>query len=357
MKNTLHKRVVYLFIFMGVLLLTLTMLTFLISIYYHISLYVKQAGTVPDNMMELNHHLKEALLQTTLWTFIFSVFLAIVLGLRIAKKISQPLIQMKKSAELMRNGSWDIRIETNSDDELNDLASSLNHLAAQLQLQETLRAALSEDIAHELRTPLTTLKSHMQAFQDGIWEATPKRISSCYEEVERLIKLVGDLEKLNEMDSPEFSLSLKMENLNEILAKSMEVMHASFIEKQVDLNFEPIESVFVNVDRDRILQVMINILSNALQYTPSGGSVNIQIFKKSENVIVVVQDSGVGITKQDLPHIFERFYRGDRSRSRKTGGSGIGLAISSKLILAHHGKIWATSTKGTEIHISLPLSS
>ncbi|WP_172201029.1 sensor histidine kinase, partial [Saccharibacillus qingshengii] len=292
MKKTLYTKLVFLFVFMGILLLTLTMLTLLISIHYHIGLYVQQAGTISSNIIKLNHHLEEALLQTTLWTFIISVFLAIFLGLRIAKQISQPLIQMKESAELMRRGLWSIRIQTNTDDELNDLASSLNHLAAQLQIQEGLRSALSEDIAHELRTPLTTLKSHMQAFQDGIWEPTPKRIYSCYEEVERLIKLVADLEKLNEMDSPEFSLNLKKENLNEVIVKSIEVMGAAFVEKQVDLKFKAAEQIVVNVDRDRILQVMINVLSNALHYTPMGGSVSVQVFREKENVRVQVQDSG-----------------------------------------------------------------
>ncbi|OWA33022.1 two-component sensor histidine kinase [Saccharibacillus sp. O23] len=357
MKKTLYTKLVFLFVFMGILLLTLTMLTLLISIHYHMSLYVQQAGTIPSNIIKLNHHLEEALLQTTLWTFIISVFLAIFLGLRIAKQISRPLIQMKESAELMRRGSWDIRIQTNTDDELNDLASSLNHLAAQLQIQEGLRSTLSEDIAHELRTPLTTLKSHMQAFQDGIWEPTPKRIYSCYEEVERLIKLVADLEKLNEMDSPEFSLNLKKEKLNEVIVKSMEVMGAAFVEKQVNLKFKAAEQIVVNVDRDRMLQVMINVLSNALHYTPTGGSVCIEVFREKENVRIQVQDSGIGISEQDLLHIFERFYRGDRSRNRKTGGSGIGLAICRKLVVAHNGEIWATSKQGAEIYIRLPVSS
>lgn len=356
MKKGLYARLAIAFIGITSSILLISTVTFIIATHYHFSLYQHQAMDTTTDTASFDAHFEQALIQSILWTFIIGIMIAAIVSLYVAKRITSPLIEMKNTAELMAKGTLHVRTRLNGNDELTDLGQSLNHLAEQLQKQERLRKTMTADVAHELRTPLATLKSHMIAMMDGVWEPTSKRLESCYEEIERLTHLVGDLSKLTEIESPHFKLQLQQEDLSVIVRQGVEASKAAFIEKGVLLKFDNEISVLIYLDRQRIAQIVANLLSNALKFTPQGGTVTVQVLDKHHEVKLIVRDTGIGIRESELPFVFERFYRGEKSRSRKTGGAGIGLSIVKAIVEAHKGEINIESKEryGTEVTVHLP---
>ncbi|MEF3309472.1 ATP-binding protein [Paenibacillus sp. GYB004] len=353
MKHGLRFRLSLLLIGVGSGMLLIAGISMIVETHYHFRMYQDQYG-MDQNMQGLNLHLEQALLQSIVWTLLGAVILTILISLYVAKRFSAPLIEMKRAAEQMTQGKLSVRTIMKGNDELADLGNTLNHLAEQLQKQERLRISMTEDIAHELRTPLATLKSHMLAMLDQIWEPTPARIRACYEETERLISLVADLEQLTSMDSPHFRLVKKLDYLPNLIDQSANIVIAAFMEKGVQLVTDSIPAVSIHIDRDRFIQMLVNILSNALKFTPEGGLVRIGAENQQDMIVIAVQDTGTGIDSAELPYVFERFYRTDKSRNRKFGGNGIGLTIVKKLVEAHGGTVWIESTSGTTVFISLP---
>jgi signal transduction histidine kinase len=199
----------------------------------------------------------------------------------------------------------------------------------------------------------------MEAFLDGVWEPTNERIRSCYEEIERLTRLVGDLEKLTALEAPGFQLHRKRENIQDIAEQAVRSAQASFLQKGVTLRLHAPESVLAMVDRTRILQILANLLSNALKFTPKGGEVKVEVRNDGTDALLIVQDNGIGIPPSEVPKVFERFYRVDKSRNRKLGGSGIGLTIVKKLTQAHEGDVEIKSKegKGTTVYVRIPKSN
>ncbi|MDP4097980.1 HAMP domain-containing histidine kinase [Paenibacillus sp. P96] len=355
MFNRVYVRLAVTIVGMAAGILIIFTLISMAAAHYHISMYMEQVSLASKRLSPLMDHLESALIQSILLTGLFSLLLALIIGVYFAKRISRPLVRMKQAAEWISRGNLDVRVGTEGKDEIAELGASLNQLSEQLQRQQSLRMSMSQDIAHELRTPLTTLKSHMRALEDGIWEPTPDRIHSCLEEVERLIQLVSELEELNVMDSPEFQLSCKEEPLRTIVVKAAGLMEAAFMEKQVQLQYEDVSEIKLLMDVDRMKQILVNLLTNALHHTPAGGTVSIRERREKGAVCLVISDTGPGISAKDLPYIFERFYRGDKSRTRQTGGSGMGLAIVKKLVEAHGGEVWAQSDhEGARFYIRLP---
>ncbi|OCT13661.1 two-component sensor histidine kinase [Paenibacillus pectinilyticus] len=353
----LYARIAIAFICVASGVLLISTIAFVWATYYHFSMYQKQTMDAPMNAPTFGTHFEQALIQSVLISAIIGILLAVVLSLFVAKRITAPLIHMKEIAEQMANGDLAVRTAVRGNDELTDLGGSLNHLAAQLVQQEHLRKTMTADVAHELRTPLTTLKSHIEAMIDGVWEPTPTRLASCFEEVERLRYLVGDLEQLTEMESPDFKLNLQDESVTSLIQHQVEAHMASFEQKGVDLLSRGSSGIKANLDRQRLGQILANLLTNALKFTPPGGKVAIDVHEETTHVVVVVSDTGRGIHGDDLPYVFERFYRVDKSRERKTGGSGIGLTIVKKLVEAHGGTIRIESELGigTTVYIHFPL--
>lgn len=352
----LRARLAFIFIGMvtGILVIATVILIFVT--HYHITMFLQQIPESVPFLSHLNIHFERAMLQSITFTEIGAVLVAIFVSLSVTKRIITPLADMRKAAEQMRQGDLASRVVIQGHDELADLGQSLNHLAEQLQKQEELRKTMTADIAHELRTPLSTLKSHMEAFEDGIWEPTPERIHSCYEEIERLIHLVGDLEELTYMESPEFSLHLQREDIRQILRQAISSVKAAYFQKNVQLNLGDGEPVLVDVDQQRIGQILVNLLTNALKFTSPGGSVQVEVYEEKEQVVISVVDTGIGMAKNEIPFVFERFYRVDKSRNRKYGGGGIGLTIVKRLVEAHGGQVAIESEqgKGTKVSILLP---
>ncbi|MBP1989657.1 sensor histidine kinase [Paenibacillus eucommiae] len=355
MNKRLHTRLAFIIIGTATCILIISTISVIVATHYHISMFHDQAASMNHAVSQLDYHLEQALVQSIIWTFAGSIILAVLIGFYVAKRISKPLVDMKQAAERMSDGQLDARVKISGRDELAELATSLNDLAKQLHDQEQLRVTMTEDIAHELRTPLATLKSHLRAFKDGIWEPTPERIHSCYEEIERLTNMVAELEDLTHVESPAFQLGRKEESLDTMIEHGVDLVSAAYLEKKVDLTFSCSPNIRIMADRNRMIQILVNLLSNALKFTPENGYVKIEALEEKQDVLITIQDSGSGIVPADLPYIFERLYRGDKSRNRKTGGSGLGLTIAKKLVTAHGGYIWAESHKhGTTFYFRLP---
>jgi signal transduction histidine kinase len=352
----LHARLAWTLLGIAAGVLALATLVVLAETHYHFAMYESQTQTSHDHdLTHLNSHLEMALVQSILWTALGALVIAILVSYLAAKRITAPLIGMRRAAERMAEGQLEARTPVAGEDELADLGRSLNWLAEQLQAQESLRKTMTADIAHELRTPLTTLKSHMEAFEDGIWEPTPARIRACYEEIERLIRLVRDLEQLTHMESPDFTLDARWEDLAAVVQHAAESTRAAFYQKGVHLHTRLPDRVPALVDRERITQVLVNLLSNALKFTPEQGSVTVELLDQQDRCVLTVADTGIGIAPADQPYVFERLYRADKSRSRAQGGGGIGLTIVKRLVEAHGGTISLHSVpeQGTTVRVEL----
>ncbi|MDR5659286.1 ATP-binding protein [Serpentinicella sp. ANB-PHB4] len=294
---------------------------------------------------------------TIFYAAVISIFVAILIGFGITNRFSRPIIEMTEVANDMKKGKWDKKVATSNNTlELQQLSQSINHLSSSLREQEQLRKRLTSDISHELRTPLTILQSHVEAMRDGVWEPSKEKLDVCKNEVVRLIKLVDELKHLNHIESHELKLDLEHYNLSKDLNEVMQGFQSQIKEKSLELKVDIRSDITIQADRNKVRQIVINLLSNALKYTPEKGKIDIELQEAKENIIITIKDTGIGIEQKDIPYIFERMYRGDLSRNRKTGGTGIGLSISKRLVEAHGGSISVTSThrKGTTFKVILP---
>ena len=298
-----------------------------------------------------------ALNQLLILVGVFSLLLALFIGSFMAKRISTPISRVINTAQMISRGYYGDRLREESDTkEIAQLTGTINNLAETLEIQETLRKRLTADVAHELRTPLATLQSHMEAMIDGIWKPEPERLKSCHEEILRINRMVGDLEKLAKYESENLLLNKSEFSITELVQHIMQNFETDFMNKGIQLQFSGDEEI-VFADRDKISQVIINLLSNALKYTPQGGLVEVGIKSAPDHIEVFVKDTGNGIPPEDLPHIFERFYRADKSRNRLTGGAGIGLTIAKAIVEAHRGSIQVKSRpgEGSEFIVTIPM--
>lgn len=277
---------------------------------------------------------------------LLSAVFAVLAGSLLARRIAQPVAKTAYIASQIAKGDCGIRFEsTPRTRELAEMARSINQLAEALSTQESLRKRLTADVAHELRTPLSAVSSHLEAMIEGIWEPTPQRLQSCREEIKRLGTLVADLERLASIEDGNLKLNKTRLDLYETGQTAMQSLEARAREKGLSLALEG-EPVYVEADRERILQVALNLLNNAINYTPPYGNVTMEIKQGEHSGVLCIKDNGIGISEAELPFIFERFYRTDRSRNRKTGGTGIGLTIAKSIVEAHGGRIIAKSQEG-----------
>lgn len=286
-----------------------------------------------------------------------SLLVAVIVGILMAGAISKPILKVIDTAQRISEGNYNQKIDKKSDiEEINRLINSINELGVSLYKQEKLRKTLTRDISHELRTPLTTLQSHMEAIIDGIWEPSVERIVSCHEEILRLKRLVGDLESLSKYESENLILNKLKFNIGDVINNIVLNFEKEFLNKGVNLFFNS-KDVFITADKDKISQVIVNLISNALKYTDKDGKVEISISEDKEQVKISVKDSGIGMSEKDLPNVFERFYRADESRNRSTGGAGIGLTITKAIVEAHNGEINVVSkvNEGSEFTVIIPL--
>ncbi|MDG5789430.1 cell wall metabolism sensor histidine kinase WalK [Evansella sp. AB-P1] len=250
-------------------------------------------------------------------------------------------------------------IEKDNGKQKNGLIAVLHDVTEQEKIEEERREFVA-NVSHELRTPLTSMKSYLEALADGAIEdpeVAPRFIKVTQTETERMIRLVNDLLQLSKMDSKDYHMNFASIHLPKFLDQVVERFEMSTKNESIDFEYKiPDKDIYVYGDRDKLTQLLDNIVSNAVKYSPEGGEITCSMKVEKERVIISIKDEGVGIPKENIPHVFDRFYRVDKARSRNLGGTGLGLAIAKEIVLAHGGSIWVSSDwgKGTTISFSLP---
>ena len=284
---------------------------------------------------------------------------AIILGVLMARAIVRPIKTMSQAAHRLARGDLDCTVPLQGSDEIMQLAEDFNLMSESLRKTQTMRRNLTADIAHELRTPLTILRANLDELQSRAKDPDQVAIANLQDEVLRMSKLVKDMETLALAETGHLVINkkrVKLESIMERLAPVIPEMEGRGIKLEVDLEAGLPK---VAADPDRLLQVVLNLLSNALAHSPEGGRIMIKGTKKENLVLMSFTDQGGGIATEQLPFIFERFYRADSSRSRREGGMGLGLAIARSLVEANGGQIWADSSvgKGTIFYFTIPIAS
>jgi signal transduction histidine kinase len=283
----------------------------------------------------------------------------LVLATIFSRQISAPLRHISSAAQAIAGGDHSSRVQPANVRELAELADSFNRMAEALQRADQQRRQLTADIAHELRTPLSIIKGRLEGIQDGIYEADAEQIEALLSEVALLERLINDLRLLALADAGQ--LTLYREVVSPVMLVNEAVRSFTPLATGRDVHLHSVVEEHlpdIEIDPQRITQVLGNLISNALRHTPTGGEVVVSAHRDQNGICFTVRDTGTGIDPADLPYIFERFYRVDRARSRSSGGAGLGLAIARRLVEAHGGQIWATSTpgQGTTVSFSLPVS-
>ena len=297
--------------------------------------------------------------RSLIWTGLAAGVGGILLVSLMSRRILTPVRELTLAAGRLGQGDLSQRVATSSRDEIGQLGATFNAMAEGLEGAERQRRSLMADVAHELRTPLSNIQGYLEAVRDGLLEPDNATIDTIYQQVLHLTRLVEDLRLLALADAGALSLSLQEESLQEVLQSSVASCRPRAEAKGVSVALSiPSEIPLVQMDRTRIAQVVSNLLDNAIFHTPQGGSVSVSAESLGSAVRIIVADTGEGIPPEDLPQVFERFYRVDPSRARTTGGTGLGLTIARQLVEAHRGTIRAESTpgRGSRFIFELPLA-
>ncbi len=289
---------------------------------------------------------------------IAAIIAAGALSVYVTRRIVLPVAALAAASRRLAKGHYDERVPVQGTDELGALADSFNTMAEALEQTENRRRALLADVAHELRTPLSGIKGYMEGLSDGVLEAVPETYARVAVEVDRLQRLVTDLEELSRLDAGVLPLNRQSVPVSRIVEAVVERLRPQADAQGLVLEVvAPATLPHVSVDVDRIEQVLQNLVGNAIQYTPRPGRIKVRARPDGPWVRIEVEDTGVGIAPEHLPHIFERFFRVDRSRARSGGGSGLGLTIARYLVEAHGGSIQAASPgpgRGSTFTFTLP---
>ncbi len=317
-------------------------------------------GNAAQFQAELDVNFRQAVNGALLAAGIAATLVAVALSWYISRRIVQPIRELVKVSQYIAEGHYSERLHVHQADEIGELTRSFNRMAEALAETETVRQRLLADVSHELKTPLASIKGYMEGLQDGVVAPTPETFELVHREADRLQRLVSDLQELSRAEASQLSMAIQPSNANELIRLAVAALRPQFDEKGVSLDAElGNQALDVRADFDRTRQVLLNLLGNALQYTPPGGHVTVGWSRVDSVVRFSVKDTGIGLAPADLERVFQRFYRVDRSRSRASGGSGIGLTIARHIIEAQVGRIWAESAgpgQGSTFHFTLPLA-
>jgi signal transduction histidine kinase len=292
------------------------------------------------------------------WSVIVGGSAAGGLSYLVSKRIVQPLIQMEQITRRFASGRLEERVPESEIPELNRLAESFNYMAKELEGVEQRRRDLVGDLTHELRTPLTVLQGYLEGLADGTIDPSPDIYQRLARETTRLRRLVNDLQELSKAEAGYLPINAQSLPLSPFLQSLLTKFSDQLLEGRTKLQLDcPLDLPPAFADPERVEQILVNLIGNALRYTPEG-SVTIQARQVADKIWIAVIDTGQGIDSEDLPHVFERFWRSDRSRDRHSGGTGIGLAISRRLVELQKGTIQAESElgKGSIFRFSLPIA-
>ncbi len=286
--------------------------------------------------------------------------IALVLGFLLFRQITSPLRDLTAAAQRIAAGDLEQRVAIHTGDEIGALGQAFNTMAEALAQQEELRRHMVADIAHELRTPLSVIQGNLEALLDGVFPLSKESVVSIHEETLLLSRLVEDLWELALAEAGQLRLERASLDLAALVRQVFSSVELQATEQGVELATDLLpELPMIDGDAQRLSQVLLNLINNALRYTPAGGRITLAARPVGSLLEVSVADTGQGIAPQDLPHVFDRFYRADKSRARSSGGSGLGLAIVKHLVEAHGGRIWVESEpgQGARFAFTLPLSA
>jgi signal transduction histidine kinase len=282
---------------------------------------------------------------------------ALLVGLIVARRVTAPVTALTEATRHIADGQWTTRIPVQATDELGQMSAAFNKMAETLEQQNALRMRLVDDMSHELNTPLSVIQLELEALRDEM-QTPAEAVEHVQREIELLRSLLSNLTLLAETDAGALQLNREPLDLAELTAGAVARWQPKADTAGIDVRLTVAPALPpVQADRLRLTQVLGNLLANALEHTPPGGRVEVQCRREDSRVVTIVKDTGDGISAADLPHVFDRFYRADRSRSRNTGGRGLGLAIVREIIELHGGRVWVESQPGagSTFGYSLPL--
>lgn len=294
--------------------------------------------------------------RSLIWATLATLALAVILSFLLTKKVLTPLSQMTVITRKIAAGDYTAKVQISPKDEVGQLATAFNQMAASLQRIEQLRKTMVIDVAHELRTPLTNIRGYIEALRDGVVAPSKETFELLHEEMLRLATLVEDLLQLARADASKGTLHLQRINLQELVSGALAWFRPQFAAKGIipEADLSTITDQ-ITADPEKLAQVFRNLLQNAWQYTPHAGNVRVLAERLPGRIKIIFANTGEGIAEEDLPFVFERFYRGEKSRSREHGGAGIGLAIVKELVEAHKGEVGAESAPAeTRVWFTLP---
>lgn len=281
---------------------------------------------------------------------------AVLFGIYMANRVANPLKKVIQQTKEIEKGNFTAKISDSSNTtELAELISSVNTLARTLDLQTQSKKRMARDYAHEIRTPLAAIQSNLEGMIDGVLDTTADRLESCRAEILRISRMISEIDRLVDIEDNNYRLNKQNISLTELINKITLSFEKSLLDKNITLS-EYMLPATVYADPDKLSQVFVNLISNAVKYTPTNGTIDIVIKDSAEQVEIVISDNGIGIAEHDLAHVFDHLYRADLSRTRDTGGSGIGLSVAKAIVEAHGGQITAQSElgKGSVFSVYLP---
>ena len=287
-----------------------------------------------------------------------AAIVGVLLALLLAVGLARPLRETAGAARRVARGEYGARVKRSGPEEMASLADSFNQMAETLQEQERMRREFIINAAHELSTPLTNLQGYLEALRDGVIPPSSEQFQSLHEEVERLVRLSQSLQTLAAEDRSTGEKPLERLDLVPAVRSAVELARPSFESRDIEVRIHVPQTLPVRAEPDRLAQVLANLLQNASRYTPAGGTVQVSAESRPTDALVSISNSGDGIPQQDLPHVFERFYRVEKSRDRARGGAGVGLAIVKQLVESIGGRVGVESRPGlTRFWFSLPIMS
>jgi signal transduction histidine kinase len=297
---------------------------------------------------------EDAIGWVVLGTVAIGIAVAIVVAMLLGARLARPLREISHAAREIADGDYRARIPREGPEEIVSLADSFNQMASALEEQERMRREFIANAAHELRTPLTNLQGYLEALRDGVIEPDQATFASLLEESERLVRLSRSLDTLAAGDAGQTSAAVELD-VAAMLRMAVDLARPAMLAANLDLDLDVPDRLPARGDPDQLAQVIGNLLQNAVRYTPDGGRIAVRAERRPDDVLVSVSNTGDGIPPEDLPHVFERFYRVEKSRDRARGGAGIGLAIVRQLVEAAGGAVGAESRDGlTRFWFSVP---
>ena len=301
--------------------------------------------------------LSNSINQFLIWGAVMALAVALIITFFLSRRISAPVHAVTVATTHLGEGDFSQRVNFQGKDEVGKLAKTFNSMATELMQAEERRRNLIADVAHELRTPVSDIRSYLEAIHDGLMQPTQSNLDSIYEDIILLSRLINDLQLLALADAGELNLVYQPDNIARVITSAVASVQPRANNKGISLKLDlPDQLPLVEIDSQRISQVLYNLLDNAIRHTANGGEIIVAAQERNGYIEVSVSDNGEGIPPEDLPHIFERFYRVDKSRAKATGGNGLGLTIAKRLVEAHGGKITVQSEvgKGSRFTFTIP---